>query len=51
MDMRQVSTSTSLYRSRGFGSRLGERIQGLAGYGALVVIAAIVFGTLSTHPF
>jgi hypothetical protein len=47
--MRQLSDTR--FQSRPFGERLGERIQGLAVYGALALIAAIVFGTLSTHPF
>jgi len=31
--------------------RLAQRFQALAPYAALSVIAGIVFGTLSTHPF
>jgi hypothetical protein len=49
--MRKISSNTRLHDTRALGGRFGERIQGLAGYGALAVIAAIVFGTLSTHPF
>jgi hypothetical protein len=50
--MRQPSSDTRLHEhSRALAGRLGERLETLAVYGALALIAAIVFGTLSTHPF
>jgi hypothetical protein len=49
--MRQLSDTRLPNDSRAVGGRLGERIQNFAVYGALALIAAIVFGTLSTHPF
>jgi hypothetical protein len=47
--MRQVSQPR--LRKEADAGRLGDRIQGYAVYGALALIAAIVFGTFSTHPF
>jgi hypothetical protein len=48
-------SETSLHSGDGWNlstaQRLSQRFLALVPYAALSVIAAIVFGTLSTHPF
>jgi hypothetical protein len=50
--MREVSAEARLHLfARSLSGRTGRGIETAALYGAFAVIAAVVFGTLSVHPF
>lgn len=50
--MRELSAEARLHLyARSISSHAGRRLNMVALYGAFAVIAAIVFGTLSVHPF
>jgi hypothetical protein len=50
--MRELSAEARLHlHARSLSPRRGAGIQTAALYGALAVIAGVVFGTLSVHPF
>jgi hypothetical protein len=50
--MRQLSAEARLHlHARSLSRRTGTAIQTAALYGSFVLIAAVVFGTLSIHPF
>jgi hypothetical protein len=50
--MRELSAEARLHLyARSLSRRTGRGFQAAALYGAFAVIAAIVFGTLSVHPF
>lgn len=50
--MRELSAEARLhFYARSLSRRTGAGMQHLALYSAFAVIAAIVFGTLSVHPF
>jgi hypothetical protein len=50
--MRQLSAEARLhFHARSLSRRTETRIHTVALYGAFAVIAAVVFGTLSIHPF
>jgi hypothetical protein len=50
--MRQLSAEARLHLyARSLSRRTGTGIQTAALYGSLALIAAVVFGTLSIHPF
>jgi hypothetical protein len=50
--MRELSAEARLHLyARSLSGRTGTGIQMAALYGAFTLIAAIVFGTLSVHPF
>jgi len=50
--MRELSAEGRLHlRARSLSGRAGSRVRLAALYGAFAIIAAIVFGTLSVHPF
>jgi hypothetical protein len=50
--MRELSAEARLHLyARSLSGRTGRGIQTAAFYGAFAFIAAIVFGTLSVHPF
>jgi TM2 domain-containing membrane protein YozV len=50
--MRELSAEARLHLyARSLSGRTGRGIQVAAFYGAFVFIAAVVFGTLSVHPF
>jgi hypothetical protein len=50
--MRQLSAEARLHLyARSLSRRTGSGIHTAALYGALAVIAGVVFGTLSVHPF
>jgi Flp pilus assembly protein TadB len=50
--MRELSAEARLHLyARSLSGRAGNRVHVAALYGAFAVIAAIVFGTLSVHPF
>jgi hypothetical protein len=50
--IRELSAEIRLHlHARALTRRSGSRIHPVALYSAFVVIAAIVFGTLSIHPF
>jgi hypothetical protein len=50
--MRLFSAEARLHmHARALSGRSGSGAHALALYGALAVIAAVVFGTLSVHPF
>jgi hypothetical protein len=50
--MRELSAEARLHLyARSFSGRTGTGIHMAALYGAFALIAAIVFGTLSVHPF
>jgi hypothetical protein len=50
--MRELSAESRLHLyARSFSARTGTGIHMAALYGAFALIAAIVFGTLSVHPF
>jgi hypothetical protein len=50
--MRELSAEARLhFYARSLSRRTGRGFQAAAFYGAFAVIAAIVFGTLSVHPF
>jgi len=50
--MRELSAEARLHLyARSLSSRTGREFQMAALYGAFAAIAAVVFGTLSVHPF
>ena len=50
--MRELSAEARLHLyARSLSGRTGTGIQTAAFYGAFALIAAVVFGTLSVHPF
>ena len=50
--MRELSAEARLhFRARSLSRRAEARIHTIALYSAFAVIAAVVFGTLSVHPF
>ena len=50
--MREISAEARLHwYARSLSQRTNRGLQALALYGAFAVIAAVVFGTLSVHPF
>jgi hypothetical protein len=50
--MRELSAEARLHRrARSLSGRGSRRFHTVALYGAFAVIAAVVFGTLSFHPF
>jgi Flp pilus assembly protein TadB len=50
--MRELSAEARLHRhARSLSRRTGTRFHAAALYGAFALIAAVVFGTLSVHPF
>jgi hypothetical protein len=50
--MRELSAEARLHMlARSLSGRTGTRIHLMAFYGAFAIIAAVVFGTLSIHPF
>jgi hypothetical protein len=50
--MRELSAEARLhFYARSLSKRTGTGLQTAALYGAFAVIAAVVFGTLSVHPF
>jgi len=50
--MRELSAEARLHLyARSLSGRTGARLHMAAFYGALALIAGIVFGTLSVHPF
>ena len=50
--MRELSAEARLhFHARSLSGRAGRGIHAAALYGAFAVIAAVVFGTLSVHPF
>jgi hypothetical protein len=50
--MRQLSAEARLhFHARSLSRRTEARIHTVALYGAFVIIAAVVFGSLSIHPF
>jgi hypothetical protein len=50
--MRELSAEARLRRyARRLSGRTARGLQAAALYGAFAVIAAVVFGTLSVHPF
>ena len=50
--MRQLSAKARLHLyARTLSGRTGRSLQAAALYGSLAMIAAVVFGTLSIHPF
>jgi hypothetical protein len=50
--MRELSAEARLhFYARSLSGRTGKRLHIAALYGAFAVIAAVVFGTLSYHPF
>ncbi len=50
--MRELSAEARLHLyARALSRRTARRLHAAALYGALAVIAAVVFGTLSYHPF
>jgi hypothetical protein len=50
--MREISAEARLHLyARSLSRRTGTGVQTAALYSALAVIAAVVFGTLSVHPF
>jgi hypothetical protein len=50
--MRELSAEARLHLyARSLSGRTGRGLQTAAFYGAFAVIAAVVFGTLSVHPF
>jgi len=50
--MRQLSAEARLHLyARSLSRRTGTGLHSAALYGAFAVIAAVVFGTLSAHPF
>jgi hypothetical protein len=48
--MRELSAEARLY-ARSLSGRAGHGLHTAALYGAFAIIAAVVFGTLSVHPF
>ena len=50
--MRELSAETRLHLyARSLSSQTGRGLHAAALYGAFALIAAVVFGTLSVHPF
>jgi hypothetical protein len=50
--MRDLSAEARLHLyARSLSGRAGRGIHAAAFYGAFAIIAAVVFGTLSVHPF
>jgi hypothetical protein len=50
--MRELSAEARLHLcARSLSKQTGRGLHAAALYGAFVVIAAVVFGTLSVHPF
>jgi hypothetical protein len=50
--MRELSAEARLHlQARALSGRTARRLHAAALYGAFAVIAAVVFGTLSYHPF
>ena len=50
--MRELSAEARLHHyARSLSGRTGARLHLVALYSAFAIIAAIVFGTLSVHPF
>jgi L-serine deaminase len=50
--MRELSAEARLHlHARSLSGRAGHRVHTAALYGAFAIIAAVVFGTLSVHPF
>jgi hypothetical protein len=50
--MRELSAEARLHLyARSLSGRTGKGVHAAALYGAFAVIAAVVFGTLSVHPF
>ncbi|HYW61718.1 MAG TPA: hypothetical protein VE865_00805 [Bradyrhizobium sp.] len=50
--MRELSAEARLhFHARSLSRRAGQRLHTAALYGSLAMIAAVVFGTLSIHPF
>ena len=50
--MRELSAEARLHMlARSLSGRTGVRVHLAALYGAFAVIAAVLFGTLSVHPF
>ncbi len=50
--MREISAEARLHlHARSLSGRTTRRLHAAALYGAFAVIAAVVFGTLSYHPF
>jgi hypothetical protein len=50
--MRGLSAEARLHlHARSLSGRAGHRLHRAALYGAFAIIAAVVFGTLSVHPF
>ena len=50
--MRELSAEARLhFYARSLSAGTGRRLHTAALYGSLAVIAAVVFGTLSIHPF
>jgi hypothetical protein len=50
--MRELSAEARLHlHARSLSGRTERKLHAAALYGALAVIAAVVFGTLSYHPF
>jgi hypothetical protein len=50
--MREISAEARLHwHARAVSGRTTRRLQEAALYSAFIVIAAVVFGTLSYHPF
>jgi hypothetical protein len=52
LTMRELSAEARLHLyARSLSGRTGRSFHTIAFYGAFAVIAAVVFGTLSVHPF
>jgi hypothetical protein len=50
--MRELSAEARIHLyARSLSGRAGRRLHTAALYGAFAMIAAVVFGTLSVHPF
>jgi hypothetical protein len=50
--MRELSAEARLHLyARSVSRRTGTRLHAAALYGAFAIIAAVLFGTLSVHPF
>ena len=50
--MRELSAEARLHmHARSLSGRAGHGLHTVALYGAFAIIAAVVFGTLSVHPF
>jgi hypothetical protein len=52
LTMQQLSVEARLhFRARSVSSRTEQRLHTIAIYGSLALIAAVVIGSLSVHPF